>query len=163
MNSKSPLPAIIGRLKASPTKHDWIRFAKAVAEISEAFGIRSEAASMTLYGLVATGIVQALDKAGKFINLDTCTITELEGKPEFVSTNELRSWLREWSAAPTVDRDRVIEKKLRGSQIPGRNIDWKKFCDEVRDGCNGWRAKGRPAWGFSDKQIQRVVNELRSK
>jgi hypothetical protein len=168
MASYKRLTEELERLKASKlfnkADHDWIKFTEAVDEIVEAFGICSEAASKTLFGLIATGLVRALDKAEQVIDLDECTIAELEGKPKFVSASQLRSWLREWSAAPTGDRMRVIEAKLRSGQIPGRNIPWKQFCNDVRNDCNArLDAKGRPALGFSDKQIQRTVNGLRAK
>jgi len=168
MNSKTPIEAIVERLGAeqkplNKADHKWIGITKAWVEVREAFGICTEAASVMLDGLVATGQVRALDETKEFIDLDECTIAELEGKPRWVSASELRDWLREWSAAPTADRDRVISEKLRSNQIPGRNVHWKKFCDDVRDKCNGWRAKGRPAWGFGDKQIQRHVKDLMSK
>ena len=170
MNGKTPEEAIIERIVAEgeykpPNKadHKWIGIMKARTEVMEAFGICYEAASVTVYGLIATGQVRALDETREFIDLDDCTIAELEGKPKRVSATELRALLREWSPAPTADRDRVISEKLRSSQIPGRNVSWKKFCDDVRDKCNGWRAKGKPTWGFSDKQIQRHVKDLRWK
>jgi hypothetical protein len=168
MASTKPITAIVERLKAkakppNKTDYEWIKFTKAAAEIQEAFGTCPEAAQMTLFGLIATGQVRALDKAEQFIDLDDCTIAELEGKPKFVRADQLRDLLREWSPVPTADRDRVIAEKLRSNQIPGGNTPWKKFCDEVRDKCNGWRAKGEPEWGFSQKQIHRSVNKLMGK
>jgi hypothetical protein len=44
--------------------------------------------------------------------------------------------------------------------------DWcitKQFCDDVRNACRGWKAKGKPALGFGDKQIQRIVKNLRQR
>jgi hypothetical protein len=168
MASTKPVTAIVERLKAKarrPNKadHDWVKYPTAVTEVVEAFGISSEAASMMLFGLIATGQVRALDNHQEFIDLDDCTIAELEGKPKFVRADEFRNWLREWSAVPTADRDRVIADKLRSGEFPGRNTTWKKFCDEVRNKCNGWRAKGKPAWGFGDKQIRRIVSDLMDK
>jgi hypothetical protein len=168
MASTKPLTAIVERLKAkaklpNEADHDWIKFPRAVTEVIEAFGICSEAASMMLFGLIATGQVRALDNHQGFIDLDDCTIADLEGKPRFISANQLRSWLRQWSAVPTADRDRVIAEKLRAGEIPGRSIPWKEFCDDVRNKCNGWRGKGKPDWGFGDKQIRRIVSDLMDK
>jgi hypothetical protein len=56
----------------------------------------------------------------------------------------------------------VIEKLLAEGLNPPRNIKWKPFYKKVRDECNGW-IDDRPALGFGDKQIQRVVKELRTK
>jgi len=168
MNSKTQQGAIIERLGAeqkplNKADHKWIGITKARPEVMEAFGVCYEAASMVIYGLIASGHVRALDETREFIDLDVCTIAELEGKPRWVSANELRALLRQWSPAPTADRDRVIAEKLRSGQIPGRNISWKKFCDDIRDKCNGWLSNKRPAWGFSYKQIQRQVKDLRWK
>jgi hypothetical protein len=59
-------------------------------------------------------------------------------------------------------RDRVIAALLAEGLNPPRNKNWKEFYKLVRDKCNGWVGK-RPAPGFGDRQIQRIVNELRSK
>jgi hypothetical protein len=115
-----------------------------------------------MLGLIATGHVRA-DATKKHVDHE-CTAAELQGKSKLIAVDDLRDLLREWSAAPTAGRDRVISMKLRNGDIPGRNIEWKQFCDDVRDDCNGWRAKGKgPAWGFGDKQIKRIVNHLRLK
>jgi hypothetical protein len=158
--------AIIERLKSNakrPIKaaYQWIRFAKASGEIAEALSCTHEIAQMTLFGLVATGNVRALDAAKHFIDLDECTIAELEGKPAYIAADELRDWLKGCSTAPLPNRrNAVIAQKLDRGEFPGRNVAWKKFCDGVRNECNGWRSKGRPAHGFSDKQIQRAVKEI---
>jgi hypothetical protein len=119
---------------------------------------------MTLYGLCATGNVGSVTDELEIIDGEECTIEELEGSLAFVSASDVRHWLTEWSPAPQpLKRDAVIEAKLQAGAIPGRNIPWKKFCDEIRDECNGWGAKGKPAWGFSNKQIQRHVKDLMDK
>ena len=47
---------------------------------------------------------------------------------------------------------------------PPRTIKWKEFYKRVRDACNArLDAKGRPPFGFGDKQIRRIVNGLRAK
>jgi len=133
MNGKTPEEAIIERIVAEgeykpPNKadHKWIGIMKARTEVMEAFGICYEAASVTVYGLIATGQVRALDETREFIDLDDCTIAELEGKPKRVSATELRALLREWSPAPTADRDRVISEnygvaKSQVATFPGRS------------------------------------------
>jgi hypothetical protein len=60
-------------------------------------------------------------------------------------------------------REQVIQALIDEGLSPPRNIQWKLFCDRVRNECNGWLVPGKPALGFSDKQIQRVVKELRAK
>ena len=147
MASTKSVDAIVDRMMAKAKPVNWIHVSKAWVEVREAFGISTEAASMLVFGLIATGTIRALDGEQQLIDLDECRIWELEGKPIFVRADELRDWLREWSVAPTADRDRAIAEKLRSGQIPGRNISWKKFCDDLRDKCNGWRAKGKAAWG----------------
>ena len=159
----------IERLKAikpqAKADLEWLSYAVADNEIAQAFNLRNEATLMLLCGLIATGNVRALDKNGDLIDLDECTIVELEGKPAFVAAEDLRDWLRDHSALPQGARDRVIAQKLRDGINPPRNIPWKPFCDVIRDGCGGWVGNGtkrKPAHGFSDKQIQRAVKDLRS-
>jgi hypothetical protein len=166
MAFKNPVTAIIERLKAKakqPSKagHDWISFAKGVVEVSSALGLSSEVAQMTLFGLIATGEIPASDKKD-LIDIDRCTIAELS-KLAFVSAGELRNWLREQSTSPLSNRDAVIAEKLRAGDVPGRNIPWKQFCDDVRNQCNARRSKGRPVFGFEDKQIQRAVKALKQR
>jgi hypothetical protein len=115
--------------------------------------------------LIATGYVRALDADRELIDLDECTISELEGKPAYVAAEDLLDWLHEHSTLPQGSRDRLIAQKLRKGINPGRNTPWKPFCNVIRDECGGWvgnGAKRRPATGFSDKQIQRAVKDLRS-
>jgi hypothetical protein len=81
MASTKPVTAIVERLKAkaklpNEADHDWIKFPRAVTEVIEAFGICSEAASMMLFGLIATGQVRALDNHQGFIDLDDCAIAD---------------------------------------------------------------------------------------
>jgi hypothetical protein len=69
-------------------------------------------------------------------------------------------------APKTADESRRAEVARRWAigQRPGKNIAWKLFCDGVRDVAGGWsRARARqPLRGFSDKMIQRDVQELQA-
>jgi hypothetical protein len=58
---------------------------------------------------------------------------------------------------------KAISHRMKMEQ-PGSTIQWKKFCDLVRDDCSGWkdRTKGIPKRGFSNKTIQRMVKRLRN-
>jgi hypothetical protein len=157
------------RAKGRPrTKADfeWISQVVAQDELAQAFTLPSAVAAMLLDGLIATGNVRARDMNEELIDLDECTIAQLEGKAELVAANELRDWVREHSTLPQGSQARrVITRKLREGINPPRTIPWKSFCNDVRNECNGWvgnGAKRRPAHGFSDKQIQRAVNDLRS-
>jgi len=142
---------------------EWIGSGVAWDELAKAFSLPSEVASMLLHGLVASGTVHALDGDEKLIDLDDCTIADLEGRVKSVSVDELGDWIVGASSRPQRNhRNRVIVGKLQSGDVPGRNVPWKKFCDDVRNLCNGWGAKGRPATGFSNKQIQRAVNDLMS-
>jgi hypothetical protein len=60
-------------------------------------------------------------------------------------------------------REAVIAAMIAEGVIPPDTIEWKEFYKRVRDECNGWRGKGKPAWGFGDKQIKRIVGDLRDK
>jgi len=173
MTPIKPSAALMQRLRAPRpprTKADfeWIGESVAWGELVRAFNLPSDVASMLLHGLVATGTVHALGKDGELIDFDQCTIADLEGKVRSVSVDELRDWIGEHSALPqgSQGRDRLIEKKLKARIDPPRTIKWKEFNNAIRDECGGWignGAKRKPAWGFSDKQIQRAVKDLRQR
>ena len=151
---KQTVQAILkGRAKPrSKADYEWINIANAVGETAKALNLPSEIAQAILFGLIANGEIRASDKTD-LIDLDECTIAELQGRPAFVVADELREWLRDNSTAPlTGNRDAEIAKRLP------RTVYWKTFCKEVRHAC-GDNGK-RPAWGFSTKQIQRRVKEL---
>ena len=161
-NNRQIAPAIfVERLlkgKAKPRRkadYVWINFVNAVGEIAKALNLPSEIAQAILFGLIATGEIRASDKTD-LIDLDECTIAELQGRPAFVVAGELRDWLRDPSTAPSANiRDAEIRKRLP------RRVSWKEFGNEIRDACpGGWDGKNRPGMGFSLKQIQRRVKEL---
>jgi hypothetical protein len=83
----------------------WLPFNEAVTEIAQALNIKDKAAVMTLYGLVATGNVGAIDIQLEIIDAEKYKITEFEGSIAFVSANDVRHWLGEWSQAD----DHVVE------------------------------------------------------
>jgi hypothetical protein len=144
-------------------RQNWLPFHNGTAEIVETMRIPNEAASMLLYGLCATGNVRCLNDQHEFIDPDECTLTELYRQAPFVAADDVRHFLAEWSSDPQpARREAVIAKLLADGLSPPRKIGWKRFCDNVRDACNGW-IDDRPALGFSDKQIRRVVKELRTK
>jgi hypothetical protein len=53
---------------------------------------------------------------------------------------------------------------LRKTEQPGRTIQWNRFCDKVRDNCDGWKdCKNRVSKrGFGDRTIKRFVKSLQS-
>lgn len=143
--------------------HKWLPCHLAEQEITQALNVPGAVAQMMLYGLIATGNILAATTAEETIHPEQCTIAEFEGKAALVEADDLRHWLQENSPAPLTDhRDRVIEAMLSGESNPPRNIPWKKFCDAVRNKCNGWH-KDKPALGFGDKQIQRIVKGIRDR
>ena len=176
MASSKPITAIVARLRSKakqPKKasYEWISFSTGAAEVSQSLAISYETAVMTLYGLCATGNVRSCNKHGKVIDAEECTIEHFEGAvaDASVSAADLRHWLSERSSAPQLShRKAVIASMLKAGAIPGSNIHWKTFCDDVRDKCNGWLSKAditkhRPGRGFDDKTIQRDVKELRQR
>ena len=138
MNSNNPLSAIISRLrekKIDPSARTWITFSSAVEEIKLAFGLEYEPAVMMLCGLCATGGIACRDKQDRLI--EGCPMGEFWSSDEFhpasVEEEGFREWIRAHSSAP--QRSAVepeIVRRLRNGDIPGRNIKWKPFCDEVR-------------------------------
>ena len=164
MNSKSALKAIVRRIKAKRPS-ETLTIDGAATEIANALNIKIEAAMMTLYGLCATGNVRWLDEGGEVIDEDECTIGDFNDKPKLVIASDVRSFLTDWSPDPQPSRrEAVISAMIDEGVNPPRTISWKKFCNDVRDACNAHLdAKGRPPFGFGDKQIQRIVKDLRTK
>jgi hypothetical protein len=135
----------------------------AATEIAQGLNIPHEAAMMMLYGLCATGNVRWIDDSGEVVDEDAVTIAAFSGKPAFVVADDLRSFLADCSPDPQPSRrEQVIVALLDEGHVPPRKVPWKAFNNLVRDRCNGW-LNGRPALGFSDKQIQRTVKGLRTK
>jgi hypothetical protein len=163
MNSKNAVAAIVGRIKTKASRRK-LGFVKAATEIAQALNIKHEAAFMMLYGLCATGNVRWVDSGGEVVEEDECTIADFTHKPKLVDADDVRHWLTEWSSVPRSSRrEAVIAAMIAEGLIPPRKISWKMFCKQVRDKCNGWLPTGDPALGFSGKQIQRIVKDLRDK
>jgi hypothetical protein len=130
-----------------------ISYWTAATEIGETFGIVHEAATMLLYGLVASANVRAADRERKEIDPEKITLDQLDEAAVFVSAEDVRHWLNEWSPLQLSRRDEVIRKFWRDGDRPGSNIAWKAFANKVRKVC---RAKETDR-GFGLKQIQRIV------
>jgi hypothetical protein len=137
----------------------------AADEIARSLSIHIGAAMKVLCGLCATGDVRWVDDKGEVVDEDECTIAAFGGgkHPTYVVADDVRLWLTEWSSDPQPARKKEVIAKLMVELNPPRKTKWKPFCDRVRDECNGWHKPGKPALGFGDKQIQRIVKELRSK
>lgn len=77
-----------------------------------------------------------------------------------VNEDDFRHWLNA-EPKPAADnrRDAVIRGLLETGKRPPDNISWKEFCKKVRDLSGGW-IKDKPAHGFSEKQIKRVVKMI---
>jgi hypothetical protein len=60
------------------------------------------------------------------------------------------------------DKPLVVEirRRLANGDIPGSNVSWKLFCDEIRVACNGWAPNRKMVRGFSDKAIERAVKQI---
>jgi len=141
MNS---LKAIVRRTKKSDPNAEGLTFSEAANEIADALNIKYEVATMTLYGLCATGNVHCLNDQGELIEA-----IDIEGKPAFFRASDVRSFLTDWSEGPQRSRrEAVISGLIADGVIPPDTIKWKEFYKRVRDACNGWVAKGKPAWGF---------------
>jgi hypothetical protein len=157
------LAKILAWLREEP-EGERVPFHHAAKEIADALNIKYEAATMTLFGLCATGNVRWVDDSGEVIDDEAVTVAKFGGKVAFVIADDVRHHLAEWSAQPLRShRDQVIEKLIAEDHRPPRSIDWKSFYKLVRDDCRGWLADGRPAHGFGDKQIQRAFKDLMAK
>ena len=152
---------ILTRLRTSdPTLLPRLSLSEAASELGNALRLKHEAATMTLYGLCATGNIRSLSAEGQVIEEGECTIGNFN--PAFVIASDLQSFLTDWSPDPQPQhRDAVIAEMLKDGLVPGASIPWKEFENKVRNACNGWIGS-RPARGFDHKTIYRTVKRLRN-
>ena len=155
---------VLRDVKPNPRPTDLLAFSLAAQEIKEALNIHHEAATMTLDGLCATGNVRSFNNKHELIDAEECTIGDFEGSPAFVAASDVRNYLTEWSPDPQPrHRDAVIAEMFQDGTIRP-NTRWKDIYKLVRDRCNGWIVTGgerKPAPGFGNRQIERIVNRLR--
>ena len=97
------------------------QFANAVDEIAKALNLPREIAQAILFGLIATGEVRASDKTD-LIDLDECTIAELQGRPAFVAAGELRM-AGEPSQRPITKSPRCCDCR----EAPGWRYPWSQY------------------------------------
>jgi hypothetical protein len=149
--------AIVKRLTKGRGKHEWISFAQGFSQVAVGLGLSHEVAEMVLYGLVATGLVAA------DIDIDEATIADLGHKPVRVSADDVRDWLRQHSNVPTGKLNTVITRLLSEGISPPLNIEWKPYCDLVRNTLGGKRIgkAGRPT--ISDRTITRHTKALQDR
>jgi hypothetical protein len=59
----------------------------------------------------------------------------------------------------------AIKTRPEASEQPGVTVQWRQFCDDVRDDADGWadRKQGKVKWGYSAKTINRIVKEQRQR
>ena len=80
---------------------------------------------LTLHGLCAAGNVRSYNDQFEIIDTEEITVSDFEGRPVYVSVEDVRHNLAQWSRAPSSNiRDKVIATMLDENKIPGRNITW---------------------------------------
>jgi hypothetical protein len=62
--------------------------------------------------------------------------------------------------------ERAVKKRLGMGEDPGKTVPWNRFCDNIRDECGakawiGDRKKRKPARGYGDRTIRRIVERLK--
>jgi hypothetical protein len=60
-------------------------------------------------------------------------------------------------------RDTAIRKRLENGERPGSIVTWDRFCDAIRDDCEGWKGdpkRREPKRGYSDRTIKRACRDL---
>lgn len=59
---------------------------------------------------------------------------------------------------------RAVQGRLSKGERPGLTVSWKLFCNNVRSDCQkAWDTRDKPARGYGDKSIRRVVDGLSDK
>jgi hypothetical protein len=139
-----------------------LSWTEAIEKIAKTLRLHPDAAMTTLYGLCATGLRAYNTKDEDAIDPDTSPISDFLNVA-CVSADDLEDKLAEWSPDPlSANGKQAVIRRLLAKHNPPRDISWKEFCDLVRNQGHGWFKPGKPAPGFSDKQISRVVKDLRS-
>jgi hypothetical protein len=65
---------------------------------------------------------------------------------------DYRSWIE---PAPQSNREAAITKRLRAG-VPGRDVPWKLFCNDVRKDCGA----SITTRGFTDETIENITREI---
>jgi hypothetical protein len=139
---------------------EWLPFDKAAGKLQLGLKLASiEAATMTLYGLCATGTVRWLDNQEQLVDEDECTVADFDSKPAFIVTVDVLHWLAGW--VPNLKlleelRDTLILERVRDGDRPGIQL-----YDFVRKACHvGSNRRGQlDQEGFSDKQLGRIAKD----
>jgi hypothetical protein len=152
--SRQTLADIVKAYGASKKAAVGISWADAETEIAKALGVSRDTAVMVLYGLCATTSLRCFTADRQIIDTDEAPLADFVDKIAFVDADDIRDWLRQSRRAPlTKHRDIVIGKLLASDVLPGKNTEWKVFCDRVRDECNGWRKVGKPAGDLGTSKL----------
>jgi hypothetical protein len=157
------------------TDDDRLPFLFAAQEIERRLGLSPGAAEAKLRELCASGVVKSWKEPYSMVGREP----QGEGPPERIEPSEWKS--REldlvtdadgcsyWVDVSKIDldqqvrkdqesslRDAEITKQLKKGRRPGKNIEWKVFCESIRKACN----VGANERGFSDETIERVTKRL---
>jgi hypothetical protein len=85
---------------------------------------------------------------------------EVDGCKNFVNVSkiDLESWLKQQTTLRNSNsaRDTAIIKQLKNGLRPGKNIQWKVFCEQIRKA----RKANETERGFSDETIENVTKKL---
>ena len=70
-----------------------------------------------------------------------------------IHEDDFRSWIKQ-QCDPQFDREAAITKRLRAG-VPGRDISWKQFCNDVRKDCEALPT----THGFSNETIEDITRK----
>jgi hypothetical protein len=156
-------------------EEEWITFYDASHEVEQTFGISRAAAQKRLRQACADQLITSKKApyekdAGLFPiefwspvapgewrqrevdydgpDKDRCEIAVMLRETDY------RYWLKQ-QCAPQSDRDAAIAKRL-SKHIPGRDMPWKRFCDDIRKDCGA----SPTTRGFSDETIENITRQL---
>lgn len=157
---------------------DRLSFHSAAQEIERRLSLSPGAAQTKLRELCASGVVRSWKEPYSMVGNQP----QGEGPPEQIEPSEWKS--REIDLATDADgcnyfvnvnkddfdyqvrsgqesspRDAEITKQLKKGVRPGRTIQWKIFCENIRKACNASKAER----GYSDETIERVTVKLLKK
>jgi hypothetical protein len=155
------------------SEEDWISFYTAAREIAERLGMSQAVARKHLRQACADQLIttmkRPLDPEPMPIEFwtridprewSTRTVdydppdTDGSKTEVIIHEDDFRSWIEQRSA-PQSNREAAITKRLRAG-VPGKDLPWKRFCDDVRKDCRA----SLTTRGFTNETIEDITREI---
>jgi hypothetical protein len=151
-------------------EEDWLTFYEAAQEIAERLGMSQAVARKHLRQACADQLIITMKRPLDPVPLPVEFWTRVDPRewstrtvdhdpPDadgcktevMIHEDDFRSWI----GHPQSNREAAITKRLRVG-VPGRDLSWKRFCDDVRNDCGA----SLSTRGFTDETIENITREI---